>query len=263
MENTKVRNDNICVCCTLLVFGLITGIFTVTNFNVVQAAEKEQIIINPNNIKNLTAYGETTLVEYPENYPPSYLFDGLVNSYSYWTEQGKAGFDLELKEKLNKNLCSIEIGSKEPTNQAFKVFVNGKDAYTGNLNSPIVQLNPVENGQCLTNVTKISMAFYPADSATWTTISEVKLFSTTIDPPPIDPVTNVTKITISNSKVVMDVTNSDVIIKTNDASKIQTAVEPTKQPTTPIGTPLHENSDEEDEDEEDEDDNKKKEDSKN
>ena len=207
MENLKAFS--------LLAFMLSTvGIVTI--FITVQSAlaaevEKEQIVINPNDIQNLTAFGQTDRPEYPENFPPSYLFDTLENTYSFWTQQGHSGFDLILKEKLNKPVCSIEIGVFQPLNTPFKVFVNTKSVYNGTLDSEKVKLNYDNGKQCIGNFQTLSMQFDPTDSFTWTTISEIKLFSM-VKIPPVEPPTtgNATHITIANSTVTIDLTDSNV-----------------------------------------------------
>lgn len=213
-------------------------------------AEKEQIILNPNNIKELKAFGETDKPWYPENYPPEYIFDNLINSYSFWTQQGNSGFNLILKEKLEQPICSIEIGSLQPQNQPFSLAINDK-IVNGTLNSETVQIN-FANDQCVSNVNKLSMNFTPSDSILWTTLSEIKLFSDTKpEPPPVVLPGNVTKFIITNSTVTIDLENSEVIFK-----------QPAAKQTTPIGTPLPAEAKEDKEEDENEDDGDENEDKK-
>src|ERR1044072_461442 len=104
MKTSKVNNP----CYTFTILGLIViGLFAIFNSVAYAEAATEQkpIIIKPSQIQNLTAYGNAIQNNYPEyvdNYPPKYLFDNLVNTYSFWTEQGTSGFDLILKEKLKE-----------------------------------------------------------------------------------------------------------------------------------------------------------------
>lgn len=253
----------------LLNFSIIAAslFFIITAIEEIEAAP-EQIAINPNNIQNLTAFGQTDNPLYPEFYPPKYLFDLLENSYSFWTQQGKSGFDLILKQKLDKPICSVEIGVSQPQNTPFSLIINDKLNFDGILNSQKVTGNLKENNNnvCVSDVSKISMKFNPPDLLSWTTIPEIKLFSLERDgppPPPVDPPVNATKITISNSKVDMDLTGSQVTIKvTNDQlltlSKnqiIKQTTEPiqSEQKSTSIQQEENENDEEDDEDNDDDD----------
>ena len=207
----------------LTTITLFTAVTVTTTSAFAAAAEEkgEQIIINPDNIRDLKAFGETDKQEYLEFYPPSYLFDNLVNSYSFWTQQGNSGIDLQLKEKLDKKVCSIELGAFQPTNTPFTIIVNDDDeiVLNGTLDNEKVSINfPNEN--CITDLEKLSIKFNPADRKVWTTLSEIKLFSEVIDEP-IPPVDggNVTKFIINNSKITMDLNDSEVIINTSGDSK--------------------------------------------
>src|SRR5688572_6930917 len=120
--------------CIIAISSLLLFFVTAIIGSAYAAPEKQQILINStNDIKNLTAFGEADDPVYPEFYPPRYLFDNLENSFSFWTQQGKSGVDLELKQKLNKPLCSVEIGVLPPQNTPFSVIVNNNKAFNGTL----------------------------------------------------------------------------------------------------------------------------------
>lgn len=239
-----MRNQNPPLLIIIITFLALLFSVTIATTTTVAVAEEEQIILNPNNIKELVAFGETDKPWYPENYPPEYLFDNLINSYSFWTQQGNAGFNLELKEKLDKSVCSIELGVLQPQNTPFSLAVNEK-VVTGTLNNEkiIIKIGSSNNDNCIPNVTKLSMNFTPIDRIFWTTLSEIKLFSDkTQPPPPVVVPGNSTKFIIDNSNVTMDLNDSQVTIKIGNNAKVNTILEEkqqqVKQPTTPIGTPL-------------------------
>ena len=217
------------------------------------AEQKEQLFITKDNIKSLDSYGDYEKInpEYTNFYNASNLFDGKQNSYSFFSEYGPSGFDLELENPLEKPVCGIEIGVYNPQNTKFDfklndVTLNGTFSaatVTGDLDPCVEDLETIEMDFAGVNATGFKK---------WTSLSEVKLFSNeTIDiEPPVcgdgthyDPVTkqcvpdiiepppvqgNVTMVNIANTTAYMNMTDSTLIINLDEESEITTN-EPTEE----------------------------------
>lgn len=226
--------------------------------------QQQQIIINKDNIKTLTSYGNYEIVnpDYIKIYNASLLFDNIQDGNSYWSDWGDSGWKLELLNPLENEVCSIEMGVLNPQNNIFSFKINNSTT-TGILNNSTINfnLNP-----CLVNMTTMSMDINtnetkPTDTR-WTSISEVKLFSneTIIVEPPTDPDENMTKILISDSKIKMTVNNSTIDLTLEDGAVINLPPNAFPPPPPPPQQIVEEEEEEEDkkdkkdkEDEEDDD----------
>lgn len=197
---------------------------------------KEQIILDKNNIKSLTGFGAYEAIdpEYVSFYNASNLFDNKINSYSFWSEYGNSGFNLELNQPLNNNVCGVEINVLNPQNTSY-IFKINNNTFNGILNTQTVtgDFDP-----CIKDMTKLSMNFAAPNK--WTTLSEVKLFSneTIIIEPPVcqpgthyDPILkkcvpdvitkpNQTNIVLNNTNVTMTAIDSTLKINLEGDSTV-------------------------------------------
>src|SRR5215207_10590783 len=210
-----------------------------------QTEQKEQLFITKDNIKSIDQFGDYEKInpEYTNFYNASNLFDGKQNSYSFFSEYGPSGFELELNNPLEKEVCSIEIGVFNPQNTAFSFQLND-EKMNGVLNGAVIEgdLNP-----CVKDLDKIEMDFAGVNSTgakKWTTLSEFKLYTNDtiiIEPPICGPGThlengvcvpdviipppnpgNVTQVDIINSTAFMNVTDSRIILNIGEDTEIIT-----------------------------------------
>lgn len=228
--------------------GILLPVMAVVNSNAQE--QKEQLFVTKDNIKSIDSFGDYEAInpEYTNFYNASNLFDGKQNSYSFFSEYGPAGIDLELNNPLEKPVCSVEIGVFNPQNTAFEFKLNDK-TLTGFLSGAVIEGN---FDTCVKDLKTIEMDFAGVNATgakKWTTLSEVKLFTndTIIIEPPIcgpgthlDPTTgqcvpdvinppptqgNVTHVNIINTTATMNVTDSTLIISIDESSEIKTGLD--------------------------------------
>ena len=209
--------------------------------------QKEQLFVTKDNIKSIDSFGDYEKInpEYSNFYNASNLFDGKQNSYSFFSEYGPSGFEVELNNPLPKPVCSIEIGVFNPQNTDFSFKLNDR-TMNGNLNGAVIEgdLNP-----CVEDLQDIQMDFTGVNATgakKWTTLSEVKLFTNDtiiIEPPICGPGThlengvcvpdvvnppptqgNVTFVNIENTTAFMNVTDSTLVINIDDETDITTNI---------------------------------------
>ena len=270
--------------CTLI-FGVATA---------QQETGKQQLFIKNNNIKSITDFGEYLDPAYREFYKPYNLFDNLTNTWSFWSQYGSSGFQVELKNPLDKLVCSVDIGVKDPTkNIPFGLVVS--NAQTSKTVQGVLDSanKNVDIPQCIPNLNGIEFTFNPTLDPKWTILSEVKLFSNSsvvvppVDPPicpagqhyndqakkceddvPPTPPINET-VFVTNSTVNFDIKNSTMTINADSVSEIiinaqganvttTNSNETNIIPTTPIGTPLPPSQDDNEDNDKDKDKDKDK-----
>lgn len=249
------------------------------------APDQEQFFII-DNIKNYTGYGEyTDNPEYSLFYNASLAFDGKENTWSFWSQYGKAGFKVDLDKPLQVPVCAAELIVLNPNNGAFRLGL-GSQSFEGVLNTK--QIFGMTG--CITDVDEITLDVEAPSK--WTTISEIKLYTNTTAPPPPPPecepgyhwdqllqkcvpdvvpppVTNVTELYFNNTKAIMYMEDSQLIVALDpNSTKIEpnptlppTPIPNTPDPVSPVPPPTPPvDPDDEDEDEEDEDDDEDEED---
>lgn len=223
--------------------------------------EKVKQIILTDFIKQYSDYGQHDDPAYRETYNVLNLFDNQVNTtYSFWSQLGDAGFVADLKGPMDQQVCSAELYVFNPQNSPF-VLRFGEREITGSLDSTVKK---IDIPSCVKQVDEISFdvdgsTSTDLESAKWTTIEEIKLFTKDIIPPvcppntkwdpntqkcvPIDPppVNNGTNIT--NSTLTFNVSGSTITINADETSKI---IIPQKQSIIPENQPIIEENDEDD-----------------
>ena len=244
--------------------------------------QEQQVFIN-NNIQNITAYGEYKDSNYNKYYKPSNLFDNSIKQDSWWSQYGKSGFTVFLKEPIPK-ICNIDIEvAQTPQNSPFVLSLgDSKKVFNGSLSSNVVK--PDFGEECAENVSNIKMDITESKTKS-NKLAELRLFTyVTITPPPPEPVIcepgysfdvttqqcvpneqlpqNITNITISNTKAIMDVSDSELVINLGNNTSVTLPNLEVTAPQVAAGMPkpqltLEETDEKEDEeDEEDEDDKK-------
>lgn len=228
----------------LFIFG-VTGITTIiTAANAVGDSGK-QIIVN--NIQKSDAFGKWNNTDYTSFYSVKNLFDNQTNSWSFWGQYGVSGWNVLLEQPLKAPVCSVEIDVYNPKNTPYS-FIIGNNETMAEINNNLLDTTKevIEiTDNCIQNVT--AMQFMSNAPGNWTTLSEVKLFSNqttepgpgpeppvcppdmhwdatlqkcvpnVVEPPPEPiPVGNITKLTISNSTVFANITDSRIIMNVND-----------------------------------------------
>lgn len=211
--------------------------YSIINISVVWSQQQEteknttQIIIgNTGMIDKFKSVGDYEGENYTKIYTPVNVVDNLINDYSFWGQFGKSSFTIELKEKLENPVCSVEINTYNPKNTPFELQFNDK-IFQGVLDKQVI---PMTFENCVEGVDSMSMRF-DADGK-WTVLSEVKLFSNeevdippvecdkgyhmengvcvpdVIDPPPTpEPVdSNATNINIIDSNATLNIINSTI-----------------------------------------------------
>lgn len=248
-----------------------------------QEEELNQVLIQ-NNISSITPYGKYNNTQYINQYNVKNLFDNLTNSWSFWSEFKESGFDITLSPPIKYPICKVDIGVFSPKNTTFAFGLNNQ-TFNGILDTTT---ETIDIPQCVKDVTTISADFIPdvnlSPEKKWTTLSEIKLYTnestTGTFPPPeppvcptgtywdpeikkcvdiVTPAENITKIWLNNTKVLMDVTNSEleIVIGPNTSLKLpeQPAEQPQPQPQ-PVPEEEEPEPEEEEEEEEEEDEDK-------
>jgi hypothetical protein len=253
---------NIVTVAAIVFITLFTA--SVTSFS--QKEEINQVILT-DFIKQYSDYGQHTDPAYREIYNVLNLFDNKVNTtYSFWSQLGDSGFVADLKGPMDQQVCSAELYIFNPKNSPFVLHIGNKEI-TGSLDSTFKKID-IPN--CAQQVDKISMDIDGStstdiESAKWTTIEELKLYTKKIIPPvcppntkwdsgqqkcvPINPppVNNGTDIT--NSTLTFNVSGSTITINADETSKV---IVPQKQSIIP------ENNDDKNEEDDDKKDKKDK-----
>lgn len=206
------------------------------------AAGSKQILIN-NNIQSVDSFGKYNDTAYTDTYSPSNLFDNLINTWSYWSQYGKSAVSVELKQPLNRNVCNVELDVFNPKNTPFNMKLNAGNTSYVDYNGVLDTTNEtITIGNCLTDMTDATFTFDAPKK--WTTLSEIKFFSNTtggggpIEPPVCGPGThydpetqqcvpdviippgNVTKLSITNSTVYANLTDSTLVISLDPGTKV-------------------------------------------
>jgi hypothetical protein len=224
---------------------------TTTTTNVFAGDSSKQILIN-NNIKDTESFGKWNNTDYTNFYKVENMFDNTTSEVSSWSQYGQSGWIVNLQNPLNttKNVCSVEIDVYKPKNTPFNFKIGSNETGFSEVSSLLDNSKEVINIEdCIQNVT--TLAFASNSPGNWTTISEVKLFSNETtgggpepepcppgthkdpvtglcipdepepdpDPEPIPP-TNITKLTITNSTVYANVTDSKVIVNISGESQV-------------------------------------------
>lgn len=220
---------------------IVAAIVFITLFtaSVTSFSQKEEIkqIILTDFIKQYSDYGQHTDPPYREIYNVLNLFDNKVNtSYSFWSQLGDSGFVADLKGPMDQQVCGAELYVFNPQNSPFVLRLGDKEI-TGSLDSTVKKIDIPD---CVKQVNKISFdvdgsTSTDLESAKWTTMEEIKLFTKEIIPPvcppntkwdsntqkcvPIDPpVNNGTNIT--NSTLTFNVSGSTITINADETSKV-------------------------------------------
>ena len=201
-----------------------------------QSADKQLLVSNY--IKDTEAFGQFNQSYYSDEYTVRNLFDNQINNVSYWSELANSGIAALFSKPLPNSICNLEYHVYNPQNTNYNLNIispNKTIDYNGKLESSVEKIN-IEN--CISNATQISTTF-DAGPETWTTISEIKLYTneTVVVPPPEpclpgfskdpttgqcvpNPDTNTTRISIINSMAVMDITNSQVLLNADRDTKV-------------------------------------------
>lgn len=227
MKNIEINNNNLIK--LIPIFAIAISFFAILHItNDIFAAEQKQIIIQ-DNIKNYTIYGSDKLKPgYADTYNPTNLFDNLLPNATVtstmWSDYGDAGFIVNLKNQLNKPICSAEIFVFSPKNSPFLLTL-GNQAVEGVLDSTKI---PISFEDCVKNLKTIKFDVKAKDK--YTSLQEIKLFTEEKIPPiepPICPpksywddklkicveITNpVNGTSIVNSTISMKVSNSTINI---------------------------------------------------
>lgn len=153
---------------------------------------QSQILIG-NLIASTTSDGSYNDVEYKAFYNPKNLFDNLINTYSFWSQNGLSSFTATLSEPLKKPICSIEINSYQPSvqNQKYNIRIADTESELLLDHKGVLDTNPevIKPGTCITDMKQLGIEFTPTSTTNkWTTLSEVKLFTNGTAPPPPPPI---------------------------------------------------------------------------
>jgi hypothetical protein len=252
-----------------------------------ETIQQKQILINPNNIANITSYGQYKDPTYTKYYQPENLFDNSLSQNSWWSQYGKSGFAVNLKQPLQTPVCNADIEVAQiPQNSSFSLSIGSNKTFNGLLDSNVVK--PDFGEECIENVQSIKMDINESVNTKSNKISELRLFTyVNITPPPPEPhicpvneewnetqqkcvpiqkEENVTKITVNNSKAILDISNSEIEINIDSTSQItlpnlNVPIQKVEVPSVVVQPP-EEPPEQEEEDESDKDDDDKKDDKK-
>lgn len=276
MINSSSKNKIIIPTIIIAVALFCTAITATVN-----AAHSGKQVLISSNIESSDSFGKWNNTDYTNFYNVRNLFDNSTDEVSSWSQYGESGWNVKLQPPLNNNICGVEIDVVTPKNTPFS-FIIGNNATNAEVSSVLDNNKEVINiDNCIKNVT--ALGFISTAPGNWTTLSEVKLFTnetggTIPDPEPCpegthkDPVTglcipdeepepepevpaNITKLTITNSTVLANITDSKVILNSSGDSQVivNNAENPNTAETDKL-TPMTDDKDKEEDEEQEEED---------
>lgn len=224
---------------SLLFVVVVCSLFLLTS-TVYAQVESKQVIIYPNDIQEIKAYGQYNDPAYTNYYKINNLFDNAISQDSWWSQYGKSGFSVALKQPIEQ-ICNVDIEvAQTPQNSPFILALNDR-IFNGTLNSNMIK--PDFGEECVKNVQTIKMDINEASTNKSNKLAELRLFTyINVSPPPPEPhicgpnehwdetlqqcvpneepQQNMTKVTISNTKAQIDVSNSEITLNLGENTKL-------------------------------------------